>query len=84
MPINVVVILVVLLVVLAVSLVLLSRGGTVFSDSGADKIETAGSVTSCEQLCWSCCRGVDTSCDDAHANPNKWRNCGCKLNRESC
>ena len=65
MPINVVVILIVLLVVLAISLMLVSRGGTVFSDSGADKIETAGSVTSCERLCWSCCR-IDTEerCND--------------------
>ena len=59
LPINTVVILVVLLVLMAVVLILVSRGGSNFTDFGGDKIEIAGDTSECERLCWECCR-IDT------------------------
>lgn len=82
LSINTIVILVVLLVL--VVLILVSRGGSNFTDFGGEKIGIAGDVSECERLCWECCRGDDESCDDFHFDPNEWRDCGCKINRENC
>ena len=79
LPINMVVMLVVLLV-LAV-LILVSRGGSNFTDFGEDKIGIAGDTSECERLCWECCRGIESGCDD-YVIPN--RNCGCEKDLTGC
>ena len=81
LPINTVVILVVLLVLMAVVLILVSRGGSNFTDIGEDKIGIAGDTSECERLCWQCCQGNKNSCDDGII-PN--RNCGCKKDLTGC
>ena len=81
LPINTVVILVVLLVLMAVVLILVSRGGSNFTDIGEDKIGIAGDTSECERICWVRCRGMDESCDD-YVIQN--RNCDCKKDLTAC
>lgn len=84
LPINTIVILVVLLVLVAVVLILVSRGGSNFTDFGEDKIGIAEDVSECERLCWECCRGLMDSCDDSMQGLLAGQNCGCKKNQEGC
>ena len=81
LPINTIIILVMLLVLIVVVLILVSRSGSNFTDLGEDKIDTSGDVTNCEILCWECCHGDKSACDD-YIIPN--RNCGCKKDLSGC
>lgn len=74
LPINTVVILVVLLVLMAVVLILVSRGGSNFTDIGEDKIGIAGDTSECEILCWECCRKEPVGICDYIPSQEK---CGC-------
>jgi hypothetical protein len=56
LPINTIVILVVLLVLITVVLILVSRGGSNFTNFGEDKIGIAGDTSECELKCYQCCR----------------------------
>ena len=64
MSLNVVVILIVLLVLVVVLLTMVSRGGGNFTDFGGDNIAVGDDVSVCEKLCWECCRGLISNCDD--------------------
>ncbi len=77
LPINTVIILVVLVV-----LILVSRASYNYLDVGEDKIDTSGSITNCEILCWECCRGITSKCDDPYEDPDTW--CGCKQDGTGC
>jgi len=55
--------------------VLVSGGGSNFTDLGGDKIEIAGDVSECERLCWECCRSNRLDCGDGA--PQTIRDCNC-------
>ena len=76
LAINTIVILVILLVLVLVVLILVSRGGSNFTDLAEDKIDTGGSVTNCEILCWECCRDPDEP-DCANPFKLKYKLCDC-------
>ncbi len=76
LPINTIVILVVLLVLVAVVLILVSRGGNMFSDLGGEKIGIAGDTSECERLCWECCRSERLDC--GAGAPQTIRDCNCE------
>jgi len=54
----------VFLLALVVVLILVSRGGSNFTDFGEDKIGIAGDTSECEILCWECCHGQYKDCSE--------------------
>ena len=67
---------VVLLVVVAIVLIMVSRGGNVFTDFGGEKIETGGDVSECEILCWECCHDPDEP-DCSNPQDPELQQCNC-------
>lgn len=76
LPINMIVILVVLLVLMAVVLILVSRGGSNFTDFGEDNIGIAGDASECEILCWECCHDPDEA-DCSNPFKFEYKLCDC-------
>ena len=75
-------------VMLVVLLVLVSRGGSNFTDLVEDQIGIAGDTSECERLCWECCRGNWNRCDSdsptdvPYTHPEQ--NCGCFVDGKCC
>ena len=67
---------VVLLVLVVVVLILVSRGGNVFTDFGGEKIDIGGDVTDCEMICFKCCRS--DRLDFGDGAPQAIRDCNCE------
>lgn len=84
LAINTIMIMVVLLVLVVIVLMLVGRTGANLNDAGADQMNITSKTTECQLLCYKCCGGDDTSCDDYDLDPDNWRNCGCKLDQSGC